>query len=337
MESTGKKKHLVRNYILAMLLVAAAAFGISVLVSYAMSANRIKKMNEQLSLGVRYMTELDYEMAVAQFDQVLVIDDKNVAAYIGSALAYTQMGDNQRAIEILAAGVDYTESGMLAAMLADVQGGKSLEDRYALVETEDTLEMMENPFATLELLGSEYHQWDFDACAQLFGFDYEEYAGQSTDLGVYEGLNIHFDGTGENVDFSLSGDGFSYGYRLLGESQLQIFRIEKTGAAENPIGIGQIVCSLEMGRSYAEVLSELDLQQMEENTYYIADSNIGKVGYMQWQEGNRTKLYLFQANKDLLGLELTFQGDKLVGAAYRCGVPNNLRSRVIAWIAELIH
>lgn len=107
MEVTGavmKKRHPIRNIILAMIFVVAVALGVNVLVSVAAEGRRAKHMNEELSLGIRCLKELDYEAAIAHFDQVLLIDNRNVAAYIGNALAYSQLENQEMVMQTLTDG-----------------------------------------------------------------------------------------------------------------------------------------------------------------------------------------------------------------------------------------
>lgn len=332
-----EKKHPVRLTILTIIFVIVVAFGINQLISMAAEDRRSRNMNEQLSLGIRCLTELDYEAAVVYFDQVLAVDDKNVAAYVGTAIAYSQMGDREMAAQKLTDGLRATDSGVLTAMLDDLDAGRNLGQYYSMVEAQEKLTVAENPFDTLELLGSSYYQWDFSTCAELLGFDYEEYAGQSVSLGAYAGMNIYFDATSENVGFAMVGEDYTYGYWMLSGSQLQLFGIDCTKDAENLPSLNEIVCRMEMGRSYEEVLSASGLPQMEDNVFYVYDSNLGQVGCIRYEEDGETKLYLYSSDRRLLGLELSFKGDELAGAEYSCGVPDNLRSRAIGWVNSLIH
>ena len=332
-----KIKHPIRLTVLAVFLIAFAALGINVLVGIAAENRRMKKMNEQLNLGVRYLTEMDYEAAVTHFDQALVIDSKNVAAYMGNVLAYDRMGEQQLVIEMLTEGYEATESDILWVMLEDAKDGESLNQLYGLADSEEKLTIKMNPFLTLKLFGSNFYQWDVSACAELLGFNYEEYNGQNVKLGTFEGMNVFFDATHTNVDFIMSNENYSYSYRLLSESELQLFRVECTGDAENVPDFSQVEWNMKMGTPYDEVISAIGLPQMEENVYYVSDSNLGRFGYMLYSKDNVKKLYLSLADGNLLGLDLSFQQDKLSGAVYSCNVPDNLRSKLINWVGKVIH
>lgn len=150
-------------------------------------------------------------------------------------------------------------------------------------------------------------------------------------------MNIYFDATSENVEFAMADEDYTYGYRMLCSSLLQMFEVDCTGNAANLPALSEVVCRMEMGSPYDEVLSDIGLPQMEDNVFYIYDSNLGQVGCIQYEEDGEIKLYLYSSDKQLLGLELGIKGDKLAGAVYNCGVPDNLRSRVIGWVNSLIH
>lgn len=91
------------------LLLLAAVFGIAA-VSYRVVAR--KQYEEQVSLGERYLEELDYEAAIAAFEEAIRIDPKREEAYLGLAEIYIMQGDYEEAEKILddAYSVIHTES-----------------------------------------------------------------------------------------------------------------------------------------------------------------------------------------------------------------------------------
>ena len=56
---------------------------------------------EQYDLGVRYLSEGNYEEAILAFNAAIEIDPKRPEAYVGLAKAYTAQGDPEKAAEIL--------------------------------------------------------------------------------------------------------------------------------------------------------------------------------------------------------------------------------------------
>lgn len=69
---------------------------------------------EQYDLGVRYLSEGNYEQAVIAFTAAIEIDPKRPEAYLKAAEAYEAMGDRESAQAILAKGVEETGDPRLA-------------------------------------------------------------------------------------------------------------------------------------------------------------------------------------------------------------------------------
>ena len=61
---------------------------------------------EQYDLGIRYLSEGNYEEAIIAFTAAIEIDPKQADAYIGLADVYTAQGDRDKAEEILKRGMD---------------------------------------------------------------------------------------------------------------------------------------------------------------------------------------------------------------------------------------
>ena len=56
-------------------------------------------VERRLSLGKRYLSEMEYDKAVAEFSEVVRIDKKNTEAYVGLGDAYTGLGKWSSAVE----------------------------------------------------------------------------------------------------------------------------------------------------------------------------------------------------------------------------------------------
>ena len=63
---------------------------------------------EQYDLGVRYLSEGNYEEAVIAFTAVIKIDSKRPEAYLGLSDAYTEQGDIANAVKVLERGQEQT-------------------------------------------------------------------------------------------------------------------------------------------------------------------------------------------------------------------------------------
>lgn len=83
------------------------ALVIGVVVFIVIGANSPeRKLSRQLDLGAKYLSEENYEQAIAAFDVAISIDPKNVGAYLGKADAYIGManGEMEKAKTYLANG-----------------------------------------------------------------------------------------------------------------------------------------------------------------------------------------------------------------------------------------
>ena len=89
-----KKKKWLLPTIIAVIVVIAA---ISAIIVYILPANRL---NRQLALAEKYMSELNYEAAILAYKAAIEIDPKNVEAYHGAVEAYS-LADNKDGFETL--------------------------------------------------------------------------------------------------------------------------------------------------------------------------------------------------------------------------------------------
>ncbi len=71
------------------------------IVLIAPASARAKEVQEKLSLGDKYLSELNYEQAEAMYLAILEIDPKCEDAYIGLADVYIATGEYEKAEEIL--------------------------------------------------------------------------------------------------------------------------------------------------------------------------------------------------------------------------------------------
>ena len=76
---------------------------------------------EQYDLGVRYLSEGNYEEAIIAFMAAIEIDPKRPEFYSGLAKAYVGVGDLEKALDILSAGIAETGDRDLEAFLEELQ------------------------------------------------------------------------------------------------------------------------------------------------------------------------------------------------------------------------
>ena len=92
--------------ILVLLLLMALA-GVGGFLLYGQ--RREARVQEYLELGDRYLSEIDYEQAVAAFEEVIELDPRRIEAYEGLASAYEGQGDYEAAAETLERGSEAAE------------------------------------------------------------------------------------------------------------------------------------------------------------------------------------------------------------------------------------
>ena len=74
---------------------------------------------EQYDLGVRYLSDGNYEEAILAFTAAIEIDPKRSEAYLGLADAYSGVGDSDAARKALEDGLDATDSAEIQALLEE--------------------------------------------------------------------------------------------------------------------------------------------------------------------------------------------------------------------------
>lgn len=79
---------------------------------------------EQYDLGIRYLSEGNYEEAIIAFTAAIEIDPKRVETYVSLAEAYTGAGDPDSARKALEDGFAATGSEEIQALLRDVEGSE---------------------------------------------------------------------------------------------------------------------------------------------------------------------------------------------------------------------
>ena len=69
--------------------------------------------DRHMELAQRYLDDLQYEQAIAEYKAAIEIEPKNEEAYLALADIYVQQGDYEAALDILNQGLEQTESGEL--------------------------------------------------------------------------------------------------------------------------------------------------------------------------------------------------------------------------------
>ena len=132
--------------------IGAAAAVIAVVAVIVLAARETpeQKVARLLDLGNQYLLDLDYEQAIASYDEVLSIEPQNekavegeVNAYLAWSEALIAEGDFDLAAEVLQTGYDKFGDERLQAAASAVAAKKSLENERARLQTvaEDIAEL----------------------------------------------------------------------------------------------------------------------------------------------------------------------------------------------------
>ena len=90
---------------------------------------------EQYDLGIRYLSEGNYEEAIIAFTAAIEIDPKNADAYLALADVYTAQGDTEAARRVLEEGLSQTEDDELRARLEMLGESGETEEEAAITPT----------------------------------------------------------------------------------------------------------------------------------------------------------------------------------------------------------
>lgn len=90
---------------------------------YAYGKVSEQKHSEQLDLGYKYLSELDYEQAEVTFENIIHIDEKNYEAYLGLAEVYTAMDEPEMAEEVMEEAVEKCGYGEIQVKVIEAEAG----------------------------------------------------------------------------------------------------------------------------------------------------------------------------------------------------------------------
>lgn len=85
------------------------------------------RISRYMGAAERYLSEMNYEPAVIEFQKILEIDPMNVDAYLGLAEAYIAMDDKNKAQEVLNNGYNNTRSDDIKGCLDELEKFDALE------------------------------------------------------------------------------------------------------------------------------------------------------------------------------------------------------------------
>ena len=111
-----------------LLLFAAAMFLLCACGEKALS------WQEQYDLGVRYLSDGNYQEAVIAFEAAITIDAKRSESYLGAAEAYIAIGDIEAARNILEKGLEATSDVTIAEKLEELRDPFLNQDNFVSLD-----------------------------------------------------------------------------------------------------------------------------------------------------------------------------------------------------------
>lgn len=131
-----KKSH--KKLILIIVAIACILCAALTTVILVRGNSKAKKLEKQLELGEKYLDELEYERAIAAYEEAIEIESNCVDAYLAMAEIYVEMDDYESALEVLEDGYDATESEDIEDMLDEIEDMPEEEDEPKLPKDSDT-------------------------------------------------------------------------------------------------------------------------------------------------------------------------------------------------------
>ena len=95
----AKRKKII---IISASIITIVLIGFAVFMLFTQDGRKIRK---NLNLGYKCLQELNYDAAIAAFNDAIAIDPKNVEAYEGLAEAYEGLEEYEKAVEVLEKGL----------------------------------------------------------------------------------------------------------------------------------------------------------------------------------------------------------------------------------------
>ncbi len=135
---SGTKDNCKRIKLKPLLIIACVCFFSALVVITSlmiMKSESERRIQDKLSLAARYLSELDYDRAIAIYQSVIDIDAMREEAYLGIATAYVDKIDIQKAIDYLMEGYEMTESDVISKRLKELEEKLDKENTEELIPT----------------------------------------------------------------------------------------------------------------------------------------------------------------------------------------------------------
>ena len=130
------KKRLI--YILIPILVVCLGVVAVFITVFTFKANDKSVFSEKISAADKYLDQGDYENAVMYYKEAIMIDSKDVDAYLGLAEAYYKSGQYDNAITTLEVGYERTHSDRIKQRLEEYKNNQKADSESKSSEMSNT-------------------------------------------------------------------------------------------------------------------------------------------------------------------------------------------------------
>ena len=255
-----------------------------VITPHIISANKDRKVNEQLEEAQHFLDDLDYEQAIVAYEAAIEIDPMSVEAYLGLAEVYEQQGNYERALEVLQLGYEKTQSDNILQEINRIESLISQKDNEQTIETQiegDSQYPIAVPGRVVEGI---YHNPYYEYPLNAEDKDYLVQIIDQVEQGNYETALDLMDNDRLIAIVERFADGESYINAMVNDKKVHIF----TTVYNNEMQLYNSVeiVSLPLNSGYGYYLhNSINRDNNGFENGYFCDQDIVCYGYSECKEG----------------------------------------------------
>lgn len=115
-----------KNQIALIIMISIVALIAITFAVFFFSGSKGRELKKCLNLGQQYLTEMNYDQAIASFKKALELDPLSADAYLGMAEVYREIGDLEKAEKTLETGIEVLgsagyDTSLLSTVLTEIQ------------------------------------------------------------------------------------------------------------------------------------------------------------------------------------------------------------------------
>lgn len=153
-----------KNKPIVLIITIAVVICVTGIIIACLSLNTPERLiDNYYENATKYLAQMNYEQAIVEFDKILEIDPMNVEAYLGKAQAYYEMGNIDKAIEILEHALSIVDDERIRKRLNELYLIKN-PPPVVTQQSEPVVEEIDNGYVDYETLAvTKKEFWDLGA------------------------------------------------------------------------------------------------------------------------------------------------------------------------------